>query len=122
MNTDNLVVAVSYAHDSDEFNKKVVAFVSCLREKHGYDAIMDEYLKQKETAVDFNEMMAKMIPNANSIANYDAMKRLKDVLAEAIYDTFNIPVHYTTLSENEYEEMYALRQEKQCVLFEYYHK
>lgn len=34
-----------------------------------------------------------------SIANYDAMKRLKDVLAEAIYDTFNIPVHYTTLSE-----------------------
>ena len=48
MNTDNLVVAVSYAHDSDEFNKKVVAFVSCLREKHGYDAIMDEYLKQKE--------------------------------------------------------------------------
>ena len=46
MNTDNLVVAVSYAHDSDEFNKKVVAFVSCLREKHGYDAIMDEYLKQ----------------------------------------------------------------------------
>ena len=41
MNTDNLVVAVSYAHDSDEFNKKVVAFVSCLREKHGYDAIMD---------------------------------------------------------------------------------
>ena len=55
MNTDNLVVAVSYAHDSDEFNKKVVAFVSCLREKHGYDAIMDEYLKQKETAVDFND-------------------------------------------------------------------
>ena len=50
------------------------------------------------------------------------MKRLKDVLAEAIYDTCNIPVHYTTLSENEYEEMYALRQEKQCVLFEYYHK
>lgn len=67
MNTDNLVVAVSYAHDSDEFNKKVVAFVSCLREKHGYDAIMDEYLKQKETAVDFNEMMAKMIPNANKV-------------------------------------------------------
>ena len=120
MNTDNLVVAVSYAHDSDEFNKKVVAFVSCLREKHGYDAIMDEYLKQKETAVDFNEMMAKIL--IYSIANYDAMKRLKDVLAEAIYDTFNIPVHYTTLSENEYEEMYALRQEKQCVLFEYYHK
>ena len=32
-----------------------------------YDAIMDEYLKQKETAVDFNEMMAKMIPNANKV-------------------------------------------------------
>lgn len=28
---------------------------------------MDEYLKQKETAVDFNEMMAKMIPNANKV-------------------------------------------------------
>lgn len=51
-----------------------------------------------------------------SIANYDAMKRLKDVLAEAIYDTFNIPVHYTTLSENEYEEMYALRNIKQYLL------
>lgn len=56
------------------------------------------------------------------IIRIGTMKRLKDVLAEAIYDTFNIPVHYTTLSENEYEEMYALRQEKQCVLFEYYHK
>jgi hypothetical protein len=56
------------------------------------------------------------------IANYNEIKRLKDVLAEATYDTFNIPVHYTTLSENEYDEMHALRQEKQCVLFEYNHK
>ena len=50
------------------------------------------------------------------------MKRIKNVLAEANYDTINIPIHKTTLSENEYEEMYALREEKQCVLFEYYHK
>lgn len=56
------------------------------------------------------------------IANYNDIKRLKDVLAEVIYETFNIPVHYTTLSENEYEEMQTLRQEMYCVLFEYNHK
>jgi len=60
-------VAVSYAHDSDEFNEKVVAFVSCLRKNHGYNVIMDEYEKQKETAKDFNEMMATMIPNAEKV-------------------------------------------------------
>lgn len=49
------VVAISYAHDSDEFNEKVVSFVSLLREKHGYNVVMDEYLKQEKTAVDFNE-------------------------------------------------------------------
>ena len=55
-------------------------------------------------------------------SNYDEIKRLKDFLAEVIYESFNIQVHYTTLSENEYEEMKALRQEKQCALFEYNHK
>lgn len=66
MDTDSFV-AVSYAHDGDEFKEKVVAFVSCLREKHGYNAIMDEYVKQKETAIDFNEMMSKMILNAEKV-------------------------------------------------------
>ena len=66
MNSDD-IVAISYAHDSDEYNEKVVAFVSCLREKYGYNAVMDEYLKQKETAIDFNEMMAKLIPNAKKV-------------------------------------------------------
>lgn len=61
------VVAISYAHDSDEFNEKVVAFVSLLREKHGYNVVMDEYLKQEKTAVDFNEMMVSLIPNANKV-------------------------------------------------------
>lgn len=53
------------------------------------------------------------------IPNYDKIKLLKHVLAEGIYETFKIPVHYTTLSKNEYTEMEALRQEKQCVLFKY---
>lgn len=66
MNT-NGVIAISYAHDGIEYNEKVVAFVSCLREKYGYNVIMDEYLKQKETAIDFNEMMAKLIPNAEKV-------------------------------------------------------
>lgn len=67
MHTDNLVVAVSYAHESDKFNEKVMAFVSCLREQHGYNVIMDELLRQKETAVDFNEMMSKMIQSADKV-------------------------------------------------------
>lgn len=46
-----------------------------------------------------------------SIANYDAMKRLKDVLAEAIYDTFNIPVHYPTAN------IYHLTIPSQVILF-----
>ena len=66
MNSDG-IVAISYAHDSVEYNEKVMAFVCCLREKYGYNAIMDEYLKQKETAIDFNEMMAKLIPNAEKV-------------------------------------------------------
>ena len=68
---DNLdltdVVAVSYAHEDISFNEKVIGFVNCLREKHGYNVIIDELLRQQETAIDFNEMMAKLIPNANKV-------------------------------------------------------
>lgn len=52
------------------------------------------------------------------IANYDNIKNLKKILAEAIYNTFNIPVHYTTLSQSEFEEMKELRLEKNSLLFE----
>lgn len=68
---DNLdltdVVAISYAHDDICFNEKVIGFANCLREKHGYNVIIDELLRQQETAIDFNEMMAKLIPNANKV-------------------------------------------------------
>lgn len=61
------VVAISYAHEDISFNEKVIGFANCLREKHGYNVIMDELLRQQETAMDFNEMMAKLIPNANKV-------------------------------------------------------
>lgn len=68
---DNLdltdVVAISYAHEDISFNEKVIGFVNCLRKKHGYNVIIDELLRQQETAIDFNEMMAKLIPNANKV-------------------------------------------------------
>ena len=38
------------------------------------------------------------------------------------FPTIRIGARILIPIENEYEEMYALRQEKQCVLFEYYHK
>lgn len=66
MNKDS-VVAVSYARDSKEYNEKVVAFVCRLREKYGYNVIMDEYEKQNESAVDFNEMMIKMLSSAEKV-------------------------------------------------------
>lgn len=51
-------------------------------------------------------------------ADYDNVKKLKDILATAVFETFKIPVHYTTLSRDEYEQMMELQQEKHLVLFE----
>lgn len=59
-------VAISYAWIDDAYKERVIGFVNYLRE-NGYDAVMDELLKQRETAIDFNEMMAKMIPNAQKV-------------------------------------------------------
>lgn len=59
-------VAISYAWIDDAYKERVIGFVNYLR-KNGYDAVMDELLKQRETAIDFNEMMAKMIPNAQKV-------------------------------------------------------
>lgn len=59
-------VAISYAWIDDAYKERIIGFVNYLRE-NGYDAVMDELLKQRETAIDFNEMMAKMIPNAQKV-------------------------------------------------------
>lgn len=68
---DNLdltdAVAISYAHEDISFNEKVIGFANCLREEYGYNVIIDELLRQQETAIDFNEMMAKLIPGANKV-------------------------------------------------------
>lgn len=62
----NDVVAISYAHGDKIYNEKVIGFVNRLR-KHGYNALMDEYLKQQETAIDFNEMMANLITKSKKV-------------------------------------------------------
>ena len=53
---------------------------------------------------------------------FNLIKILKNDLAEEIFKTFHIPVHYTTLSWGEYGEMEELRLEKNCVLFDLWGK
>ena len=60
-------VAISYAQDGDAYNNKVMGFVNLLRGEYGYEAIMDQLLKQEHTAIDFNEMMSKLILNSNKV-------------------------------------------------------
>lgn len=60
-------VAVSYAQDGIEYNEQVMGFVDLLRKEYGYNAIMDQMFKQDETAVDFNEMMSKLIVVSNKV-------------------------------------------------------
>lgn len=60
------IVAISYARLDQEYIEKIIGFANFLRDC-GYEAVMDEILKQQETAIDFNEMMAKMIPNAKKV-------------------------------------------------------
>lgn len=60
------IVAISYARLDQEYIEKIIGFANFLRDS-GYETVMDEILKQQETAIDFNEMMAKMIPNAKKV-------------------------------------------------------
>lgn len=60
-------VAVSYAQDDKKYNEQVLGFVDLLRKKYGYNAIMDQILKQEETAIDFNEMMSRLIVDSSKV-------------------------------------------------------
>ena len=60
-------VAVSYAQDGKKYNEQVMGFVDLLRKKYGYNAIMDQILKQEETAIDFNEMMSRLIVDSSKV-------------------------------------------------------
>ena len=66
MNSDD-TVAISYAHESKEHDEKVIGFVNLLRAKYGYNVIMDQLLKQEQTAIDFNEMMSKLIADSKKV-------------------------------------------------------
>lgn len=59
-------VAISYAWENDEYQKKIIGFANMLRDE-GYNAVMDEILKQKETSADLNELMSKMITESNKV-------------------------------------------------------
>ncbi|MFV0551531.1 MAG: hypothetical protein ACK5L6_06400 [Anaerorhabdus sp.] len=52
------------------------------------------------------------------IANYVALKKLKSIITKTLNDEFGLPVHYTTLSQNEYAEMEQLHIEKQQIIFD----
>lgn len=52
------------------------------------------------------------------VANYEHIKKLKKILAEAIFKKFHISIHFTTLNQEEYEAMDEFRLESNCLLFE----
>lgn len=60
-------VAISYAQDSIEYIEQVIGFVNLLREKYGYNAIMDKMLVQEQTAIDFNQMMSNLIVDSRKV-------------------------------------------------------
>lgn len=97
-------VAISYAWIDDAYKEHVIGFVNYLRE-NGYDAVMDELLKQRETAIDFNEMMVKMIDWLIVYNNgfYAQIKELKKVVSLQLQRKYNIPIHFTTLTKEEFE-------------------
>ncbi len=49
--------------------------------------------------------------------NISKLKELKMRLANSIYEHYKIPVHYTTLSMNEYMEMTQLHAEKHICIY-----
>ncbi len=60
-------VAISYAQENPKYIEKVMGFVDLLRRKYGYNAVMDQMLKQEQTAIDFNEMMSKLIADSEKV-------------------------------------------------------
>lgn len=66
MNLKN-AVAISYAQENPEYIEKVMGFADYLRRECGYNAVMDQLLKQEQTAIDFNEMMSKLIADSDKV-------------------------------------------------------
>ena len=60
-------VAISYAQENPKYIEKVMGFVDLLRREYGYNAVMDQMLKQEQTAIDFNEMMSKLIADSEKV-------------------------------------------------------
>lgn len=60
------MIFVSHAWFNDEPDMRVLSFVNYLRE-NGYDAKCDVMFQQEETAIDFPEMMAKALLEAEKI-------------------------------------------------------
>lgn len=50
--------------------------------------------------------------------NIEPLKKLKAQIASKTYEQYRIPVHYTTLSRKEYNEMVQLREEKHITIFD----
>ena len=57
---------VSFKRESPEHIKKVTSFVNLLR-KNGYDAEMDTFLAQNETAINFDEMMHRVVTDYEKV-------------------------------------------------------
>ena len=50
-------------------------------------------------------------------ADYVALKKLKSIITKVLKQEFGLPVHYTTLSQNEYSEMEQLHIEEHQIIF-----
>lgn len=59
-------IFVSYSWDSENFKDKVLSFIKFLRD-NGFNAECDEFEMQKETAIQFKEMMLKALQTATKV-------------------------------------------------------
>jgi hypothetical protein len=59
-------IFISYSWVNDEPNENVLYLVAALREK-GYNAVCDVILSQRETAINFNKMMAESLKKADKV-------------------------------------------------------
>jgi hypothetical protein len=96
-------VFVSYAWESIEENKKVISFVNFLREK-GYDARMDKYLSQMETAVNLKKIMHDGIYNSDKVVVLlsETYKRKADNLKDGVGEEVKLIQEEIARKNNKY--------------------
>lgn len=115
---DKYEVAISYAWIDDNYKEKVLALTDLLR-SWGYEAVIDELIKQKKTSIDLNEMMAEMIPNAKKVIVLlsEKYKRRADAFEGGVGFEYHIILNEISKDDNKYifatfDDMCTVKREK----------